>query len=44
MRAILYLPPGVTISRFLAPPYSIVEIVRRGVFQFQIVVANAIMV
>jgi len=41
---ILYRPPGVTVHQALDPPYPNVEIALWGIFQFQIVVADAIMV
>ncbi|KAF9644526.1 hypothetical protein BDM02DRAFT_3121771 [Thelephora ganbajun] len=43
IRAIFYVPPGVTVYQFLDPPYDTAEIARWGVFQFQIVVADAVM-
>ena len=42
--ATLYLPPGVTVDKFLQPPYSTDEIVRRAIFDFQVVAGDLIMV
>ncbi|KAF9646494.1 hypothetical protein BDM02DRAFT_3270923 [Thelephora ganbajun] len=43
VRAIFYLPPGVTLSKFLSPPLPTEEIVRVAVLQFQIVVGDIVM-
>lgn len=40
----LYLPPGMTIDQYFLPPYNTEEIVREGIFQFQIVIGDLIMV
>ena len=40
----MYKPSGVTIEQFLRSPYPTIYIVWAGIFQFQIVLANAIMV
>lgn len=42
--AALYLPPGMTIDQYFLPPYSADEIVRRAIFQSQVVVGDIIMV
>ena len=42
--AALYLPSGVTIDQYFEPPYSTDEIVRWGIFQFQLVIGDFIMV
>ena len=42
--AALYLPQGLTVDQFFLPPYSKDEIARRGIFQFQIVVGDLILV
>lgn len=42
--ATLFLPPGVTVDQFFQPPYSTDEIVRRAIFEFQVVVGDLIMV
>lgn len=44
MVAGLYLPSGVTVDHYFLPPYSTDEIVRRGIFQVQIAIADVIMV
>jgi len=40
----LYRPPSMTIDQYFMPPYSTTEIVRSAIFQFQIVIADLIMV
>lgn len=42
--AALYRPSGVTIDQYLQPPYDMVEISRKGIFQFEVVVGDLIMV
>lgn len=42
--AALYLPPGLTIEQYLQPPYPKDEIARWGIFQFQLVIGDFVMI
>lgn len=42
--ATLYLPSGMTVDKYLIFPLGADEIIRRSIFQFQIVIGDAIMV
>jgi len=44
MQAILFTPPGMTIYEYMDLPWPTLEVVRWAVFQFQIVVADVVMV